>query len=223
MPALNLKRPSAASIIGRNQERGGKTPLFFMKLVKLKNAGESQLRRFSLYSPQSGLYIYYGFVGSSELRLNLSKRILELGDEQKRGTNLNADMTKWTMQADEPFKALVDLAICKVKEVSDKFFNRPDIDWMIKSCWGARYKKGDFARLHDHYPAIWSLVYYVSAPHNSSPLEFPGPSVAIKPSDGLLLIFPGNIEHQVPKSAIDNDRIVVSMNFYLNIKDVAEH
>jgi hypothetical protein len=146
--------------------------------------------------------------------VNLSKKILTIGDEQNRSTNLNADMTGWALQNEEPFKTLVDIAKNKVAEVSDIFFNRPDIEWVIKSCWGARYGKGDSALLHDHYPATWSLVYYVEAPKGSSFLEFPGSSIAIKPSNGLLLIFPGNIEHQVSKSVIEKNRIIVSMNFY---------
>lgn len=185
-----------------------------MKIIIPKNISAKKLRKISLFSKNSGLYIYYDFIGTSELKVNLSKKILTIGDQQNRSTNLNADMTGWALQNEEPFKTLVDIAKNKVAEVSDIFFNRPDIEWVIKSCWGARYGKGDSALLHDHYPATWSLVYYVETPKGSSFLEFPGSSIAIKPSNGLLLIFPGNIEHQVSKSVIEKNRIIVSMNFY---------
>lgn len=192
-----------------------------MRIVIPKNDSKGRLRKIDLYAPNSGLHIYYDFIGTSQLRAELTHRILEIGDIQKRQTNLNADMTGWSMQNEEPFKTLADLAYLKVSEISDVFFNRPDIEWMIKSCWGARYKKGDYALLHDHYPSTWSMVYYVVAPKGSSSLQFPGASISLKPSDGLIVIFPGNIEHQVPKSNATNDRIVVSMNFYLKVNDVA--
>jgi len=191
-----------------------------MRIVTPINDGKSNLRRINLYAPNSGLHIYYDFIGSAELREQLSKRILRIGDKQKRQTNLNADMTGWAMQNEEPFATLANLAHLKVSEISDIFFNRPDIEWIIKSCWGVRYKKGDNAFLHDHYPATWSIVYYVLSPKGSSTLQFPGASLTLKPSDGLILIFPGNIEHQVPKSKASSDRIVVSMNFYMKFNNV---
>lgn len=190
-----------------------------MKFIIPEDTGFSHIRKINLYGPKSGLNIYYDFIGSDVLRSDLKNRILEIGDVQKRGTNLNADMTGWATQNEEPFKTIAELSYIKICEISDKFFNRPDIEWFIKSCWGARYGKGDYALLHDHYPAVWSLVYYVDAPTGSSHLEFPGPLISIQPANGLVLIFPGNIEHQVPKSDIDNDRVVVSMNFYMRIKD----
>jgi hypothetical protein len=188
-----------------------------MKLFIPENTGVSHIRKINLYEENSGLHIYYDFIGTDSLRANLSKKILEIGDVQKRSTNLNADMTGWATQNEEPFKTIADLSYLKVCEISDKFFNRPDLDWFIKSCWGARYIKGDYALLHDHYPATWSLVYYVNAPKGSSHLEFPGSQISIQPTNGLMLIFPGNIEHQVPVCDIDNDRIVVSINFYARI------
>jgi hypothetical protein len=76
------------------------------------------------------------------------------------------------------------------------------------------YVKGDSASLHDHYPATWSAVYYVETPPMSSVLNFPSAGLSIEPSEGLLLIFPSNVKHEVPASNIEKKRIVVSMNFY---------
>ncbi len=167
-----------------------------------------------LYGENSGLCIYAKKIGSEHIRSVLAERICEIGDVQKRGTNLNADMTDWFMQEDDAFQAIATLVTDEVTDISKEYFNRPDIKWKIKSCWGAVYAKGDSALLHDHYPATWSAVYYVATPPMSSVLNFPSAGFSIEPSEGLLLIFPSNVKHEVPASNIEKKRIVVSMNFY---------
>jgi hypothetical protein len=176
---------------------------------------DKKLAHIDLYNESSGLKIYYSFLDCKLLRDELCTEILKIGDVQKRSTNLNADMTDWAMQNQEPFKSLASLVQDKVTEISDLYFYRPDIKWQVKSCWGAKYGKGDSSLLHDHYPATWSASFYASAPVGSSPIIFPGPGVSIVPTDGLLLIFPGNIEHEVPPSTIVENRIIISMNFYV--------
>jgi hypothetical protein len=82
--------------------------------------------------------------------------------------------------------------------------------------WGVSYLYSDSANLHDHYPATWSCVYYLDVPENSSPLIFPSPNIKVKPWEGLLLIFPGNIAHCVPPSTTNKSRVAVSANLYIN-------
>ena len=88
-----------------------------------------------------------------------------------------------------------------------------------KECWGGIYHKEDYAREHHHTPYTWSWCYYVSAPEGSAPMVFPtheedtkGKEWQIIPKDDMLIVFPGSKVHSVPKSIIDNPRIVIAGN-----------
>ncbi len=169
-----------------------------------------------LYNEQSGIHLYWRTVGNQRERSNLKTAILKIGDTQGRRTNLKAAMTNWDSWRQEAFKPLATKIKQEIVKISTKSYGRPDIKWRINSMWGASYGNSDSARLHDHYPATWSCVYYVDVPEESSPLVFPSPDVTIKPWAGLLVIFPGNISHLVPVNHSKTPRIVVSANLYVD-------
>ena len=101
----------------------------------------------------------------------------------------------------------------------------------MTTCWGSIYKKGDYATLHAHVPALYSWVYYVKVEDDAAPLHFPRKVIGdvndpnfgwkddnpdsglyYKPKSGTGIIFPGWFQHQVPEHTGDNERIIVVGN-----------
>jgi hypothetical protein len=169
-----------------------------------------------LYNSQSGIHLFWKTIGNQKDRKKLKEKILAIGDVQGRRTNLKAAMTSWDSWRDIAFQPLAEIITKEIVKISSKHYHRPDIKWRLNSMWGASYSYLDSADLHDHYPATWSCVYYVDVPPKSSPLIFPSPKITIKPWDGLLVIFPGNMSHLVPTSHSQEPRVVISANFYID-------
>ena len=147
-----------------------------------------------------------------ELHSSLENIILKTGDEWKRRlTVVQANITNLNMhQRYKAFKAISDIVIT----YAEKMGSTP-IKCRTSDCWGVLYKKKDFAVAHAHWPNIWSWGYYVKIPKGSSPLVFPegkDGNYYVFPQVGDLVIFPAWIKHEVPPSAIDEDRILVGGN-----------
>ena len=85
------------------------------------------------------------------------------------------------------------------------------IPFEVDHFWITKYEKGDYTLPHHHYPSVWSFVYFVTAPKGSSPLVFPTSGKRIKAEDGKVVVFPGHVEHSVPKNKCDG-RMVVAGN-----------
>ena len=75
--------------------------------------------------------------------------------------------------------------------------------------WVMEYGKGNYAVKHNHWPATLSGIYYIDVEENSSPIIFENDFV-IKPKNGMLLLFPSIVNHEVPPSK--GKRIVASIN-----------
>ena len=81
----------------------------------------------------------------------------------------------------------------------------------IIDCWVAKYNVGDYTISHDHIPYPFSWVYFINCPKGSSPLVFTTSNKKIKAEDGKVIIFPGCLNHHVPKNKCDN-RVVLAGN-----------
>jgi len=158
---------------------------------------------------------FYGKHWSSPLNENLEKQIRECGDKQNKKTNVKAQMTNWFMHHDSTeFQWVCDRAI----DLATK--NNPHKIGMIAyDCWGAIYCEGDYTIMHHHWPNLWSFVYYVNCPPQSAPLLLNNSekSITILPSAGMMVLFPGWINHSVP-AHVGEDRIVVAGNLVWNFQ-----
>ena len=141
---------------------------------------------------------------AEDIKPILTEKIKAQGDQQYRKTNVQADMTKWT---------IIDFAIDVTK---GGLVSIPQGNFFATDCWGAVYKKGESCNPHAHHPAIWSFVYYVDAEPNDAPLVFPTSGNAIYPNTGLMIVFPGWITHSVPPQENDKERIVVAGNLSID-------
>ena len=139
---------------------------------------------------------------------------IDKGDKINHKSNVKADMTEWIMQHKTGFKDLAKIILDMSVEGSKQKFNR-EINPHITSMWGMRYKSGEQAISHDHWPSIWSFVYYLNAPDGAPGLFFSemGPQGGIRKLEpGLLIMFPGHTLHGVKPEKFDGYRYVVSAN-----------
>ena len=169
-------------------------------------------------------------LGIDHVHQEIERITRESNDARERTTNVQAHMTKWVMLDHKPFKIISD----KVeKTIQDYFHEYTDLDLetFMTTCWGSIYKKGDYATLHAHVPALYSWVYYVKVEDDAAPLHFPRKVIGdvndpnfgwkddnpdsglfYKPKRGTGIIFPGWFQHQVPEHTGDNERIIVVGN-----------
>ena len=135
--------------------------------------------------------------------------IYRLGDTQNSKTNVKALMTNWWIWEDSNiFNNLLDNIIRTLRinlPLDPKIYDLKLID-----CWGAIYKEGDYTISHTHYPSNLSFVYYLTD-SSQTPLIFSKSNFTIFPKINELIIFPGEMFHEVPKHTGD-DRIVIAGN-----------
>ena len=153
----------------------------------------------------------YDEVGQN-LHSTLESIILKIGDEWKgQLTVVQANITNLNMHGRyREFKTISDIVI----SYAEKMGSTP-IKCRTSDCWGVLYKKNNFAVAHAHWPNIWSWGYYVKVPGGSSPLVFPEGKEGnyyVFPEVGDLVIFPAWTKHEVPPSAIEEDRMLVGGN-----------
>jgi hypothetical protein len=162
---------------------------------------------------------YYSTIYKHHETLNpkLECDIKKTGDVCQYRTNVKAYMTDWDERKKfESFRILSKFIIsCYNSSMvrNNNFYKEEDILQM----WGIIYKKDDYAITHDHYVyGLYSFAYYVKVSKKSSPFMisegFPTKK-RIYPQNGMLLIFPSYLNHEVPKQKNDEERIVISGNF----------
>ena len=169
-------------------------------------------------------------LGIDHVHQEIERITRESNDARERTTNVQAHMTKWVMLDHKPFKIISD----KVEKIIQDYFHEYtdlDLETFMTTCWGSIYKKGDYATLHAHVPALYSWVYYVKVEDDAAPLHFPRKVIGdvndpnfgwkddnpdsglyYKPKSGTGIIFPGWFQHQVPEHTGDNERIIVVGN-----------
>lgn len=126
--------------------------------------------------------------------------------------NLNVWQTNWNMENEPGFKELAQISLTVCEEISKEHFNFPKFKGKIIDCWSNVYNYDSGCRIHQHFPATFSLVYYVDVPENSGCITFPDLEIKLKPYSGLLLCFRGDTWHGVEMNQTDNDRIIVAFN-----------
>lgn len=126
--------------------------------------------------------------------------------------NVNVWQTNWNMESESGFSEIAEISknICKV--VAQEYYNFNNFNPTIIDCWSNIYNKESGCRIHQHFPATFSLVYYVEVPENSGCIFFPDLEIKINPYPGLLLCFRGDTWHGVEFNQTKNDRIIVSFN-----------
>jgi hypothetical protein len=145
------------------------------------------------------------------------KEIYSLGDSQNQKTNVKAIMSSyeiWTeTQILNPLfnhigDLLYDFLITKYYHPDDT----NDIKMLLKNAWSAIYKKEHYTIPHSHGLSDWSFVFYLQST-GSTPLVFEDSNKKFYLKTNDLIIFPGNLNHSVPKHNEEEDRICLAGNF----------
>ena len=165
---------------------------------------------FKTIKPQS---IFVTDVVDPVMNEDIVKVIRKSGDKQDYKTNVKAYMTDWDISNKPGFKQLTKHIISITKYLSEKYYHRKDTKLRIDNMWGMIYKRDEYAMVHDHWPSIWSGVYYINVPDNGgSDLYFPQLKTSLSPKENQMVIFDGYLRHGVKPNKSDKERIAVSFN-----------
>ena len=147
---------------------------------------------------------------------DIIKEINKQGDRQNWNSYVKAQMTDWRMSEKPGFNKLKKYIYEMASKVSIEAMNRK-IDPFITDMWGIKYKSEQISIQHDHWPAVWSCVYYVNAPKDAPGLFFPemGDQGGERQLEqGLLIMFPGHTKHAVRPKKFKGYRYAVSANIH---------
>ena len=78
--------------------------------------------------------------------------------------------------------------------------------------WFALYNRGDWVACHDHFPNLYSYVYFVDSPKGSSPLIIEGENINLVP--GRIIFFLSHYYHWVPLNKCDGRCSIVGNILY---------
>ena len=143
------------------------------------------------------------------------------GDKQNRTSNVQALMTDWNMEREPGFAELeneITSIIHYLPNIISPHDNTAALQEMeIDAMWGMCYKKNDYTKVHDHWPATWSGVLYLDIPTDyAGTLFFPALEYNIEPVTGQLVIFSGTTMHGVKTIQSNGERLAISFNY--NVK-----
>ena len=128
--------------------------------------------------------------------------------------NADGGLTNIRALQTEVYYDVVDSSIQDLFDWAMDFIPQSDISkHKVDHYWIAKYNRGDFTLSHSHYPCLYSFVYFVNSPKGSSPLVFTTSGQSIEAKRGRIVIFPGILEHHVPKNECD-DRVIISGNVF---------
>ena len=126
----------------------------------------------------------------------------------------NSHLSSWrsdwkTHKKDLRFNILIDFTIQALENLHLELFHSNQ-NFGCVEMWIAQYDKEDHAERHYHYPLDWSAVYYINVEDNASPIIF-GEDLKVQPENNMMLLFPGWLNHRVPKTK--TKRTLIAMNF----------
>ena len=150
----------------------------------------------------------------------LERDIRDAGDHLGGRTAAKCLMTRWDMHmvckefvdvANEVIKIADD---CPLATKTDTNGNPLKVPLYLNDTWGLIYTTGQSAKVHNHWPSLWSYTYCVSACENCSPLVFPNAKepLSVTPKTSQIIVFPSWLKHEVPKHTCEHDRIMLSGN-----------
>jgi hypothetical protein len=139
---------------------------------------------------------------------------------QKEIGNVEGEATSWNVSLEDEslylltrgIRDCVSQLLHSENVTAGEFPDMPSALFPMNS-WGVIYNKGAHAKVHNHFPCLWSSVYYVNASSDNSPLCFPDFDVAIPPETGYVVNFPAYMWHYVPPLNADENRCSFAVNW----------
>ena len=132
-------------------------------------------------------------------------------------SNVRAWRSHWfTHKLTKAFDPLVDIMTSCCNYVSDQYYNDSQAEVEPFNFWVMDYQDGDECMHHNHFPSLYSVVYFVDVEKGCAPLIIEGE--VIQPENGMLVVFPGHLDHEVPPTK--GRRIAAAGNFNLKHIDI---
>ena len=159
----------------------------------------------------------------------LERDIREAGDYLRGRTAAKCLMTRWDMHTVyESFVLVAEKAMeiaeaCPLSTKTDTEGNKLKVPLYLNDTWGLVYTIGQSAKVHNHWPSLWSYTYCVSACENCSPLVFPNAQkpLSVTPKTSQMIVFPSWLQHEVPMHKCEHDRIMISGNLNMDKEDAS--
>jgi len=150
----------------------------------------------------------------------LERDIREAGDYLGGRTAAKCLMTRWDMHTVyESFRLVSEKAIeiadaCPLATKTDTNGNPLKVPLYLNDTWGLIYTKGQSAKVHNHWPSLWSYTYCASACEECAPLVFPNAKepLSVPSKTSQMIVFPAWIKHRVLTHECEHDRIMISGN-----------
>ena len=150
----------------------------------------------------------------------LEKDIREAGDYLGGRTAAKCLMTRWDMHTVyESFvlvseKAMEIASDCPLATKTDTDGTPLKVPLYLNDTWGLIYTKGQSAKVHNHWPSLWSYTYCISACEERAPLVLPNAKepLSVTPKTSQMIVFPSWLQHEVPAHKCEHDRIMLSGN-----------
>ena len=162
--------------------------------------------------------------GHDEMNQYVKYHILEMKKQHPEGvdeSNVKAWRSDWfTHKITKVFDPLVDMMGSACDYIAENYYDyeysEPDVKFKPFNFWVMDYVDGDKTLEHNHFPTDFSCVYYVDVEEGCAPLIIEGET--IQPENGLLVVFPGHLNHIVPPNK--GRRMCASGNFHLKPVDI---
>ena len=176
-------------------------------------------------------------VGSDEQREDLKRQILN-AKENDIGTQGGSNDGCWRSDAKYEMDWLYDEMRSLSNEVNNIYFESdPTYKMLLKKCdnrefgvWTNVNEVGSKNVLHTHTDDAWAGIYYLQAEETGN-LVFTNPAnlllqcnpkspytrkTGIKPEDGMLVIWPGWVPHEVLENQSNKQRINIAWGINYN-------
>jgi hypothetical protein len=129
--------------------------------------------------------------------------------------NVNAERTGWFLHQQDAQICELSLHVSDLCEAVTQIEFNFAAKYRVTECWGAVYKQGHYSEEHDHFPNQYTVIMYLQAEENCSPLIIENEKLVLHPKNKTVYVFPGIVRHSVPKSKSDVDRVVLVFNLVL--------
>jgi hypothetical protein len=163
------------------------------------------------------LPVFIADLSPAQAELDLARQALDelrITHPESPSSNVKATyMSPWTSHLLNPKLGPLTNIVAGVGREASKTLsadlNSLNMDLVVTDCWGIIYDKSSYTQVHNHFPVEFACSIYLEAHPDSAPLIFAG-KLSIQPTPGMLIMFPGILNHEVPVTA--GRRVVIAMN-----------
>ena len=137
-------------------------------------------------------------------------------------SNVKAWHSSWITHLENPkFQPVVDMTESACNYIASLHpLNSSDAIFQVTNLWAMMYEDGETTKRHAHFPCVFSACYYIDVEPDCAPIIFESIQndgvndhnlpLEIQPENGMLLIWPSILEHEVPPTK--GKRMCISLN-----------